>query len=342
MRSLFSLGLTILCTSLLVGVLTGCESDLARKISAYESTRDYEAAKSLLQRTVQSDPENAEAQFLLGRLHLQEGSYQKGRQALEASREASPKYVERIDFLIEKNARERFLEGKEAMEAESFGQAVRHFQHMTQVQPSNALGHRMLGHALIQNGQKRDAESAYRKALNLEPENLETLNNLASLAFQRGAYQTSIEYALRALDGEVKEPQVIERLAYAYAQTGQPEKAEARFSQALERNPSAELRYDYALFLFNQERYQKALPLLQQLARGDNPEVVLVKALAETHYALANYQSALETYLRLHDRLPNDRGVLQNVVISYEKLEQYDKADAYRARLSGGRDAANE
>ena len=324
-----------MCAALLV---SACASDLARRVNEYEQVRDYEAAKSLLEKTVQQDPDNAEAQFLLGRLYMQQGSYVKGRKALVTSRELSPRWVEDIEFLIKKHEREEFISGTKALKADAFTEAVRHFRHATQIQPSNAAAHRSLGHALVQAERPRDAENAYRKALELQPTNLETLNNLSALLFEREAYRETIKRSLQALDRERQEPEVVKRLAYAYVNTGQLAKAEKRFNQALSLNPSSELQQDYALVLFNQDKFEQATPVFQKVSEREvsqdgQASTETLRALAECYYSLGKYQDAIRVLDKINGRVEGDRDILQKLAISHEKAGNQEKAKEYREKI---------
>lgn len=330
--------LGILCAVL----LTGCESDLARRISAYEKTRDYEAAKALLEQTVQQQPQNAEAQYHLGRLYMREGRYEAGREALEASREASPRFGERIDYQIERYLRAEMADGSEALDDGRIRRAIRHFQAATQIQPDHATAHRALGHAFVQADQPTEAEAAYRQAHTLDADDVETLNNLAELAFQREDYEAAIEYSLQAVDPNAPEPDVIVRLAYAYVAQGELDEAEERFAQALSLQNSRALRRDYALVLFNRGKHREALEHLQALVDVEEPEPQLIRVLSESYYALENYERAVTWYRRLLDHAPDDRDALQNLVIAHEKLGQYDEAESYREQLQQVDEEAHE
>lgn len=331
----FLLAIAIL---LLVG---GCESDLARQVSKYEKTRDYESARQLLQRTVRNNPGNAEAQFLLGRLHMRQGNYEEGVSALEKSRDASARYVEQIEFLKEKYAHEEFRQGKEAIESGSHPDAIRHFRNVTRIQPSNAVAFRALGHARVQAERSDAAETAYMRAVKLEPD-IETLNNLSDLTFKRGAYAKTIEYSQQALEllnqsedqaAQEIRAEVVKRLAYAYLRADQFSEARKRFDEALQLSPSPELRRDYAFALYNNGEYKAALPHLQQLSTNEKSTDTVLHALGETYLSLGRNEDAAKVYLRLHERSPDDEDALQSLIATYQRLGQDGKAKEYYGKL---------
>jgi tetratricopeptide (TPR) repeat protein len=321
-------------SALIALLLVGCESDLARRISAYEKTRDYDAAQALLERAVQQQPRNAEAQYYLGRLYLRDGNYEAGREALTASQEASPRFVKRSEFLLEKYMRQEMTAGMQAFEANQLDAAIQHFRWAAQIQPAAPATHRALGHALVESEQPTAAESAYRQALSLESDNVETLNNLAELTFRRGAYEQAVNYSRQALEvQDTPQREVVERLAYAYVALGDFASAEPHFQRVLTLTNDAQVRADYALVLFNQEKYQAARPRLEALAQREDAGSKIVRALAETYYALDRYMQSITWYERLLERVPDDRNALQNLVMAYERTEQFGDAQTYRDQL---------
>lgn len=325
------------CVFVMVLAVVGCESDLARQVRQYEKTRDLESAEKLLSRTVEQDPGNAEAQFLLGRVHMRQGEYRSGVEAFQGSREASAQYVEKIDFLTEKYAHEEFRKGKSATDSGSYEDAARHFRNVTIIQPKNAEAFRALGQALVQTKQSEEAEEAYKEALNLEPENLEALNNVSALTYRRGAYSETIKYSERALGLEETEPEVTKRLAYAYLETGQFSEARKQFERALQMIPSRQLRRDFAFALYNHEEYEAALSNLERLAESQDARDPVLHALGDTYLALDRPQEAVDTYIRLHEKNPADEDAVQGLLICYQKMGEEKKVKEYRKKLTEGR-----
>lgn len=326
------------CVLVMVLAVVGCESDLARQVRQYEKTRDLESAEQLLSRTVQQNPGNAEAQFLLGRVHMRQGEYKSGVEAFQGSREASARYVEKIDFLKEKYAHEEFRKGKSATESGSYEDAVRHFRSVTIIQPKNAEAFRALGQALVQTKQPGEAEQVYKEALNLEPENLEALNNISALTYRRDAHSETIKYSERALGLEETEPEVTKRLAYAYLETGQFSKARQQFDRALQMTPSRQLRRDFAFALYNHEEHEAALSNLERLAESQDARDPVLHALGDTYLALDRPQEAVGTYLRLHENDPTDEDAVQGLLICYQKMGKEKKVKEYRKKLIEGRE----
>ncbi len=315
-----------------VVVLGGCESDLARRISNYERMNDTAAAKQLLVQTTRSEPENAEAHFLLGRLYMREGAYEKGLSALDASRAQSPRFAEQIRYVKQKYAREEFATGTKALEGGAHGAAEAAFQAVRVIQPDNVAPVKALGQVRVEAGRPEDARTAYREALEMAPEDIELLNNLSALAAEAGEYPAAIRYGRRALEQSSPQPRIRKRLAYAFVETEQWPEALRAFEALLQAAPSSTVRRDYAFLLFNREKYGQALPLLQQLAGGGD-SVKVLRALGETYGALGRTEAAARTYRRVLQQRPDDLQALQRLVIAYERLGEEAAVKELRTRL---------
>jgi len=103
--------------------------------------------------------------------------------------------------------------------------------------PERALAHRLLGDVYIQAGETDQAVAAYERAVQLAPDDAETLNNLAwALATKQGA---SAEEKARALDLAFRAASlkpshyILDTLAEALYVNGRPEEALEVINQAL-------------------------------------------------------------------------------------------------------------
>jgi tetratricopeptide (TPR) repeat protein len=108
-----------------------------------------------------------------------------------------------------------------------------HYRKFLEIEPENVEARNILGTALIQQGQIREAIKQWQDALGIEPENGNAASNLAwvfatcpddSIRDGRRAVQLA-QKALRISAGKI--PMIFRVLAAAYAEDG-------RFSQAIE------------------------------------------------------------------------------------------------------------
>jgi cytochrome c-type biogenesis protein CcmH/NrfG len=108
--------------------------------------------------------------------------------------------------------------------------------------PENADTHANLGIAFLTEGRIRDAIAEYTKALQISPENLAALSNLAWLlatssdpTLRNGSEAVQLaERADSASSRSDKHPTILRILAAAYAEAGQFAQAKETAQQALE------------------------------------------------------------------------------------------------------------
>jgi tetratricopeptide (TPR) repeat protein len=98
-----------------------------------------------------------------------------------------------------------------------------------------------LGNAQMQLGQKADAESSFRKALELEPGFRDALNNLAWLLYQQKRYDEAESFARRAVAQNGPDSYlVLDTLARILAGRGACEEAAKTFRQAIDAVPPSQ------------------------------------------------------------------------------------------------------
>lgn len=109
-----------------------------------------------------------------------------------------------------------------------YAQALPHFDALIAAEPDFAPGHAARGATLDALGDFAGAEAAYRRALELEPENLLAIAGVASLASRGGRHAEARALAERVLQAEPGYPEAIIVLAKADMAQGQPGEAQAR------------------------------------------------------------------------------------------------------------------
>jgi Flp pilus assembly protein TadD len=168
--------------------------------------------------------------------------------------------------------------------------------------PSNASAHRSLGHALSQSGQHTEAESAMRRARELEP--LEPLSYALSsqVAFQAREYPAAVEHARRAvlLDSEFWIGHM--QLAQAYEQIGQTDLALAALTDAARfsgNNSKATSLKGY--LLAKGGRTSGAQEILRQLESDSRDRYVPPGAMALVHAGLGEREAMFEWLAKAYD-----------------------------------------
>ena len=126
-----------------------------------------------------------------------------------------------------------------------FDEALPHFDAMTAAQPGFAHAHAARGAVLEALGRDHDAEAAYRRALELQGDNLLALAGLAGTSVRAERYDEARRSAERVLAGEPGYPDAVMALARCDLAEGHYDDGEARL-EALIADPRAEPQREMA------------------------------------------------------------------------------------------------
>jgi len=119
-----------------------------------------------------------------------------------------------------------------------FAEALPHFEAMTAAQPGFAQAHAARGAVLEQLGREADAEAAYRRALELQGDNLLAMAGLAGLSARAGRHEEARRNAEAVLAAEPGYPDAVVALARADLLEGYYDAGHARL-EALIADPRA-------------------------------------------------------------------------------------------------------
>src|SRR5580698_2443362 len=124
-----------------------------------------------------------------------------------------------------------------------------------------------LGLLYLDDGDYARARAAYDKAISSRTDHVDPFYRRGIAEVELGDFAAAAPDLERAVaaDPNYDFQRAKGLLAHAYAQTGQPEKAEALFQQATKTSTSSETYYNYALFLQSQGRADEAREWAQKI-----------------------------------------------------------------------------
>jgi tetratricopeptide (TPR) repeat protein len=148
----------------------------------------------------------------------------------------------------------------------------------------------------------------------LDPGNLKALYHFATILFYQGRLDEAIQIAERILQQEPKNIRARNFLAFAYAQTFQPEKAEAEFQRSIELAPEDFATLNrYGLFLMQRSRYQDAVDRFRDAIEINLENVQGYVGLGEAYRQSGNMRQAIDWYRRAL-RLDPDQPIAKQYV----------------------------
>jgi hypothetical protein len=124
-----------------------------------------------------------------------------------------------------------------------------------------------LGLLYLDNGDYARARASYDKAIASRTDSVDAFYRRGVAEVELGDFAAAVPDLERAVaaDPNYDFHRAKGLLAHAYAQTGQPQKAEAMFQEATKISTSSETYYNYALFLQSQGRTEEARQWAQKI-----------------------------------------------------------------------------
>jgi len=223
-------------------------------------------AAHLLEKALERDSTHVDALTLLGRIRYESGDYARAAQLLDRATDENPRSPERWETAasahLKANRPQRarrvaedgllLFPGRPALlRTLAFAHlrlgnneaAQSHFRDaLTKIEeaaaPDRAALHAGRGLALDRMDNHREADQAYERALDLNPDQPEALRNYAfSLAQRETNLDRALQLAQRAVENAPSAPEALSTLGWVYFRRGAISKAKSTFERALEREP---------------------------------------------------------------------------------------------------------
>jgi len=183
------------------------------------------------------------------------------------------------------------------------------------------------GKTLFDNARYDQAIEVYKRALEIEPNNVDILIEIGLSHRQREEYTLAIEYYDKALELDEKNKIALNNKGYAFECMSDLNNAKIYYIQSLEVDPS----YDNPLVnltkIYNDnQEYEKSIELFKKALEKDHLNVANWIDLGRTYRQLELYDEAIQAYIEAIKLAPNDKICWNNIGWVYYCIENYDKA----------------
>ncbi len=289
----------------------------------------------LLNRVVRLAPENAVANYYLGRYQFDNKRYSSAASSFQQAIEARPDYVAAyLDY------------GRMLVELQDYEKAAKQFKQALDRAPENVNIMNQLANAYLEADQYGKAEETYKKVLEESPDNFEAKKGLGNLYLEGENYDEAIDYYNDALSIRADADTSLS-LSRAYLDSGQLEDAKAELNNVINTNPyNAEAYMLFGDYYRKKGSSERALEEYREgLARTQAAElririgervIELAPEAIETRFTLARayreqhvYNSATDQYdkiLETTDKKTEEREAYLGLAETYMKKTDYGKA----------------
>ncbi|MBZ5629416.1 MAG: tetratricopeptide repeat protein [Acidobacteriia bacterium] len=324
---------------------------------------------------IKRDPDNLEARKLLGRIYLRSlGDLQAGTQSQEVLKRAIEQY-EAIVRLEPKNVENHVLLGRlyrldnELLKAENEfktavslepgseealttlaylyneeGDSARAAEVLKKVPESQRTGklYSALGYTYEQQKDYKNAIAAYKKAADLDRDNLDAVRGLAQNLMSDNQTDAALEQYKTIIEADPHDVQSLMRIAEIYRRSGRFDDALATLKKAdAEVQDSQEVPYNMAVIYQAQGKFDDAIQVLNRLLQKSekpdasltpgerNNRAVFLERLGSIYRDTGKTQLAIDTFKKL--LVLGDDNVTrgyQQLIDTYREAKQWKEATA--------------
>ena len=280
------------------------------------------------QEIIKIEPDNVDDHLLLGRLYRLNNDLQKAENEFKLAVKLQPDSEEAVTTLA-------YLYNEE-------GDTARAAEALSSVPDAtrSAKLYSALGYTYEQRKEYKKAITAYRKAIELDRDNLDAIRGLAQNLLNDGQTDAALEQYKIIADANPEDAQTYLRMAEIYRKNGQFDLALENLKKAESMvQDSMEVPYNIAAVYQAQGRYDDAAQILQDLVKktdkadnsysqGEkNNRAVFLERLGTVYRDNNNEQMAIESFrkmLVLGD--DNAERGYQQIIDTYREAKQWQKA----------------
>jgi len=272
------------------------------------------------------DPTDTESALWLARLYRLKNEHDKSEEVLRGILKTDPDNEQAVEQLTQL----LLDEGKSE-------DAVSLLEGITQHSSSPVLMD-LLGDAYTQAHELPKAETAYRKAVEMDPSELSHQRGLAQTLFSEEKYSEALKVYQKLSDLMPDDSDVYLRIAQIYRELHQLDKAEENLVKARQYAPgNLEVMYNEGMLYESQGRYEDAIRVLSDAVTGIKGQSampsrrrtlsILYQQLGQLYREDQNYQAAIYTFEELgHQGEEEDRRARLMIMDTYRAAKDLAKA----------------
>ncbi len=283
---------------------------------AYVEAGKLEEAFDTIKRAIKTGPEEAWLYESAGRFSQEMGYYQEAVGFFERALEIEPGH-DGLYFAL-------------ADTYEALGQpeqAARVFEDMLSAGGGDDPGrYESIGWQYMHMGSFDEAEAAFEKAVELDPESFGAWSGLIDLHWKRDDPEGAIEVVERALEIHPDQAFLHEQLGHWYWGEGELEAAEAAFGKAIEVDPTYTSAYNNLAEIYrNLGREEQALELLQGAIEADPDNPKFYDVLARFYRDSGQAREAIPYFIKALELDPDNGWTYIELARAYQLTGQRDK-----------------
>ena len=288
----------LLCVTLMLFLL-GCESTLMKEYNLAVEERNHSSAIQSVERALTANPGEPEANFLMGKILMEQRNYAEAKPYFERSLEVSPLFRERIEYLIEMSYRTEFNQAVSAWEDQDYELSARLLHKALEAKPEAVEVYPVLGQAYMNMEQYASAEAAFRECVPVDRFRRLCSTNLAVSLFRDNRFEEANRVAKENMSYLPYDRNLVKIVAYSYLEMQEFDEAEDFFSRYMRFGFTYDALKQFATELNNSGELVRAEEYLVLCLQYDPHDKEVLEVLSTIYLETGNYDLMVQANERL-------------------------------------------
>ncbi len=255
---------------------------------------------------IKDDPQTPMLSEELSELYIQTGRLREAQSDAEDALKANPNDVNAHRMLGRIFTRQIGDAQEHKIDESMLKKSIEEYKKITELDPKDVDSWLMLGRLQKVAQSSVEAQNAYKKALEVDPDNEDALTGLAMVYADLGDSSAAADL-LKKLATKNPSPRSLQALAAAYEQMREYSLAAETLKRTLELNPpnAADLKRAMAADLRRAQRFQEALKVYQELVTDEPAD-------AESYLRMSNLYTQLRDFAKAREAEDKARAIEPN------------------------------
>lgn len=312
---------------ILLIVFMNCQNSHLQSVKFYLSQREWEKAKTALNRLIEQTPHNGELHFHLGNVAAHLNDFKTMHEEFQKCQQYTNRFEYKINYLLQKYRIENYNSGIALQEQKLYEQAILKFTYVTLIDTTYSNAYVQIAHIYLDQGDNEKAIANYKKAINLNKKDIVARNNLAAIYFKQGDLAKTISVCHEILKINKKHYDTILRLAYCHDLQNDYENAIKWYEQAIKLNPVDKKLYVNLGINYHKIKYHEAaITEFKKALTLDSASVKVFNYLGESYREIHKYDEMISCYNHLVELDSTNHDAWKNLIAAYSILGKKDSA----------------
>jgi Flp pilus assembly protein TadD len=288
-------------------------------------TRDAAGARESFVKTVELVPGSARGPYLVGLALRAQGKPVEAKQQFEKALAMAPGFTDPLDQLATMSFAEKNPQA-----------AIARIERQALLEPKSAAIQYLLGRAYQAGGDAKQAEKAFLKAIELNPQASQAYVSLGQIYGASKDYDRSIAELDKALQARPDQPVALMLKSIAQHMKGDTAGAREGYEKLVKANPRFAPAANNLAWMLAEDGPGQDLKRALLLAQGAHDAAPQDPQIADTlgwiQYKLAAYPAAEALLREAAEKLPTNAEVLYHLGMAQAKMSRNDEARASLAK----------